>query len=128
MTTLRCLVLDDVLDETLTRFRTFIREYQPGTLIPSLGVIVAADGDPGGAVDRVTSTQEGGLFRCPGAAFLQRCPCDNGSEFGEDLRVVAFEITAEPGIADQPRKVARGDHQIEHGIPIGRRNRFELAR
>jgi hypothetical protein len=42
--------------------------------------------------------------------------------------VVAFEITAEPGIADQPRKVARGDHQIEHGIPIGRRNRFELAR
>jgi hypothetical protein len=63
----------------------------------------------------------------PGAAF-QRRGGNDGSEFGQDLRVVAFEITAEPGIADQPRKVARGDHQIEHGIPIGRRNRFELAR
>jgi hypothetical protein len=26
------------IDETLTRFRTFIREYEPGTLIPSQGV------------------------------------------------------------------------------------------
>jgi hypothetical protein len=32
---------------------------------------------------------------------------------------VAFEITAHPGIADQARKVARGDHQVEHRIPIG---------
>jgi hypothetical protein len=31
-----------------------------------------------GAVDRAASTQEGGLFRYPGVAFLQRCRCDNG--------------------------------------------------
>src|SRR5271169_4364491 len=46
---------------------------------------------PGGAVDHVASIQESRLFRCPGAAFLQRRRRDNGSEFGEDLRVVAFE-------------------------------------
>ncbi len=53
--------------------------------------------------------------------------CDNDFEFGEDLRVVPSEITTEPGVADEARKVAGGDHQIEHRIPIGCRDRFELA-
>jgi hypothetical protein len=60
-------------------------------------IVCSGRGTPGGAVHRVASTQESRLFRCPGAAFLQRCRGDNGSEFGEDLRVVAFEIVAEPG-------------------------------
>jgi len=41
--------------------------------------------------------------------------------------VVPSEIAAEPEVADQARKVAGGNHQIEHRIPLGRRDRFELA-
>ena len=62
--------------------------------------IVAAGGaTPGGAVDRVASIQESGLFRYAGAAFLQRRRCDNGYEFGQDFRVVAFEIAPDPGLS-----------------------------
>ena len=46
-------------------------------------ILLQLTGSPGGAVDRVASPQEGGLFRCTGAAILQRCRCDNGSEFSE---------------------------------------------
>ena len=90
-------------------------------------ILLQLTGTPAALLIGVASPQEGGLFRCTGAAILQRCRCDNGSEFGEDLRVVPSEITAEPEVADQARKVAGGNHQIEHRIPIGRRDRFELA-
>ena len=82
--------------------RNFIMERRPIDVLDPhyrfTDIVCSGRGTPGGAVDRVASTQESGLFRCSGAAFLQRGRCDNGSEFGQDLRVVAFEIIAEPGI------------------------------